>query len=360
MVITGVETYLLDSVGVPGYQWREQGVPVFAPGNKNLWVRVVTSEGIDGWSNLDYWGTIGVDLVDRRLRDLFVGRDPLMKEALWHRIWELDRIEELPLYVLGMIDVALWDITAKVAGLPLYKVLGGARDRIPCYASTATWDTVEEYLDVADQCLDLGFTAIKLHAWGDLRRDTELCRRLREHVGDEIVLMYDGSAAFGPADALRLGRELEDLGYYWYEEPMREFQLEAYRRLADVLEIPVLAAETTEGVHYTAAEFLATGAADLVRTGWWYKGGITGSLRIAHLADAFGTTAEVHGGDLPNLHLCCAIQNTTFYESMVLENPVQKEARIDEEGVIHAPTAPGIGWEVDPDRLRSMAIAVGG
>src|SRR5262245_29505459 len=177
-------------------------------------------------------GRIIADLVDRRFREMLVGRDPLLKEDLWERVWEIDRIEELPIYALGLADVALWDITAQVAGLPLYRVIGGYRDRIPAYASTVTFETTEEFLDVADQCRAAGFRAIKLHAWGDARRDARLCQDLRKHVGDEIDLMYDGSAGFDLLDAIYLGRALSEAGYLWYEEPMREFSIEAYKRLA--------------------------------------------------------------------------------------------------------------------------------
>ena len=356
MNITALEAYLVEEPA-PAHGWRE-GLPVSPATSDSLWIRVVTEDGLDGWSNLAFWGTVGLDLIDRRLRDLFVGQDALLKEDLWHRVWELDRIEELPIYLLGAVDVALWDLTAKYAGLPLYQVLGGARTSVPCYASTATFASIEEFLEVVDQCLELGFTAIKLHAWGDVRKDGELCTRLREHVGDDVDLLYDGSAAFDPYEALALGRVLEDASYAWYEEPMREFQIDAYVRLADALDIPILAGETSDGVHHTAAELLRLGAADMVRTGWYFKGGITGSIRISHLADSFGRTAEVHGGDLPNLHLCCAIRNTTWYESMALTNPVVKEAGIDDQGLIHAPTAPGIGWDVDLEALAAHAVRI--
>ncbi len=97
----------------------------------------------------------------------------------------------------------------------------------------------------------------------------------------------------------------------------------------------------------------------MVRTAWWYKSAITSSMRIAHLADAFGRTAEVHGGGLPNLHLCCAIRNTTWYESMVLTNPVVKETGVDENGEIHAPSGSGIGWEPDVERLQADGLPAG-
>lgn len=108
-------------------------------------------------------------------------------------------------------------------GDPTLSIAGGYRSHLPAYASTVTFRTIEEYLDVADQCLALGFRAIKLHAFGEVARDGALAVVLRRHVGDEIALMYDGSAAFDLQDAIRLGGILRDQGFEWYEEPMREF-----------------------------------------------------------------------------------------------------------------------------------------
>ena len=149
-------------------------------------------------------GILG-DIVDRVLRDELVGADALAREWLWHRMWELDRTEELPLYVLGLVDTALWDLAGRVAELPTWQLLGGFRRSIPAYASTVTFETLEEYLDVITQCLELGYPAIKLHAWGDARADAQLCRRVREHVGPDVALMYDGSAGFDLADAVYRG-----------------------------------------------------------------------------------------------------------------------------------------------------------
>ena len=128
--------------------------------------------------------------------------------------------------------------------MPLYKMIGGYRDRIPAYASTVTYATIEEFLDVADQCLEYGFRAIKLHAWGDPKKDAKLGQELRNHVGPDIELMYDGSAGFDLVDAIYVGRALAEAGFFWYEEPMREFNIDAYRRLRDKVDIPLLSGET--------------------------------------------------------------------------------------------------------------------
>ena len=352
MKIAGIESYPAStSIDVP-YRWRDgmQGSPSSID---TTWMRVVTDAGVDGWGPIDR-GPMGSDLVQRVLAPSFTGLDALNREAAWELIWEIDRTEEFPSYALGAVDIALWDIAGKVAGLPLYQLLGGYRDSIPAYASTATFGSVAEYLDVADQCLQAGFRAIKLHAWGDARRDAQLCAALREHVGDGIDLMYDGLSAFTLPDAVYLGRALEASGYRWYEEPMLEFGTRHYTRLCDELEIPVLAPETADGVHFTAAQWLIDGAADLLRTGSDYRG-ITGSMRVAHLADSFHTMAEVHGGGEISRHLACAVKNNSYYEAMILTNPIVVEDGISADGCISPPDGPGIGWDIDLARLRAGA-----
>ena len=328
----------------PPYQWRH-GLGGSAPAGDGAVLRIGTDEGAEGVALFARPGGAPVleELVDRVFREELVGQDPFRREWLWHRVWELDRIEELPLPTLGLIDVALWDLAGRVYGQPTWEVLGGFRTELPAYASTTTFGTIDEFLDVADQCLELGYRGIKLHAWGDARRDAVLCQALREHVGPGVPLMYDGSAAFDLPDAIRLGRALSEADYLWYEEPMREFSVTAYRRLADAVDVPLLVAETSDGVHMNAGDFIAAGAASFgVRASTTLRGGITGAMRTAHLADAYRLRAEVHGSDIPNQHLCMAIPNTTYYESLVTARTVVRERHVDAAGLVHAPQDPGI------------------
>lgn len=355
MRIVDVRAYTVEQPILHQFVWR-RGLPGSGAVSQTTWLHLVTDAGVEGFSPIAR-GLLALDLIGRRLRDMLIGQDPLQKELLWHQIWEIDRIEEFPMYMLGAVDVALWDITAKTAGLPLYQLLGGYRERIPAYASTVTFASTAEFLDVADQCLAYGFKAVKLHAWGDARRDARLCQDLRKHVGDEIALMYDGSAGFNPYEALYVGRACQEAGYLWYEEPMREFSIGAYRRLCDDLDIPVLAAETSDGCHYNVADFILHGAADMVRTSVHYKGGITGAMRVAHLAEAFQMTAEVHGGGPANLQIALAIRNNSFYESLIPCNPIVVEPGIGADGTIGAPSLPGVGFDVDLRELKQHAMA---
>jgi L-alanine-DL-glutamate epimerase-like enolase superfamily enzyme len=350
MRITHVEAHRIEiPPPEPLFRWRH-GLLGGPAGGEGGVLRVATDDGIEGAAFLPRRcaGAVLEDLVTHVLRDELVGADPLQREWLWHRMWEIDRTEELPIYVLGVVDVALWDLAGRAAGCPTWQLLGGFRTSIPAYASTATFATTEEYLDVASQCLALGYPAIKLHAWGDARRDAELCLALRQHVGDDVALMYDGSAGFDLPDAVYLGHALADAGYLWYEEPIREFSVTAYRWLADRVRVPLCVAETSDGVHMNTADFIAAGTASYVRTSAELRGGITGAMRIAHLADAFRLRAEVHGPGLTSRNLCMAIANTTYYESLVTSTPVTPDPVVEDHGLVHAPRSPGIGLPRGP------------
>ncbi|MFJ3493571.1 enolase C-terminal domain-like protein [Streptomyces sp. NPDC086091] len=333
----------------PPFRWRD-GLSGSAPAGDGAVLHLGTDEGVEGVALFARPGAFAIlnELVDGVFREELLGADPLQREWLWHRVWELDRIHELPLPTLGLIDIALWDLAGRYHGQPVWRLLGGFRESIPAYASTSTFATTAEFLDVADQCLALGYRGIKLHAWGDARRDADLCLALRAHVGPDVPLMYDGSAGFDLPDAIRLGRALSEADYLWYEEPMREFSISAYQKLAEAVDIPLLVAETSDGAHMNSADFIRAGAATFgVRAGTTLRGGITGAMRTAHLADAYRLRAEVHGSDIPNHHLCMAISNTTYYESLVTATDVRRERHVDDQGLVHAPTGPGIALPLD-------------
>jgi L-alanine-DL-glutamate epimerase-like enolase superfamily enzyme len=349
-----VDLVPVDAVAPP-FRWRD-GLPGSdGPGVSGI-LRIQTDDGIEGVIPA-VRGPIVADIVERRLREELIGQDPLRREWLWHRLWELDRIEEFPIYIQGLVDAALWDIAGKLVGHPVHQLLGTFRTTIPAYASTVTFSSIAEYLDVVDQCLTLGYPAIKLHGWGDARRDAELCKAVRAHVGDAVPLMYDGSAAFDLPDAIYVGRVLADAGYLWYEEPMREFSIAAYKQLAQMVTVPLNVAETSDGSHMNTADFIAAGCAVFVRTSWNFKGGITGAMRVAHVADAFRLRAEVHGPGLIHQHLCMAISNNTYYESLVTSNPVVREYCVDDHGLVHAPSVPGLGFEQMWEQANSGSIA---
>jgi L-alanine-DL-glutamate epimerase-like enolase superfamily enzyme len=324
-------------------------------------IRVQTDEGIEGMA-VSGKGRIDLDLVERRLGKELLGKDPLNTEYLWERIWDIDRLEEFPLYSLGLADIACWDIKGKAAGMPVYRLLGGYGDKIPAQASTTSYDTEAEYLDVIGAALEEGYTSVKLHLrWRDIETNAKLCRAVRKFVGDGVELTLDASALWNYTDSLRFGRVLEELNFRWYEEPMREFDLGSYTKLCHDLDIPILAAECSDGAHWNAAEFIRREACDIMRTSTHYKGGFTGGVKVAHLAESFGMDAEVHGGGLTNLNLGLAIPNNSYYEDIVISRADvrnKKNGAIPfKDGWVSLPEgATGIGWNVDIADLERRAL----
>jgi L-alanine-DL-glutamate epimerase-like enolase superfamily enzyme len=254
-----------------------------------------------------------------------------------------------------------------VSNMPVYKLLGGMRDQVPAYASTVTLDSLEEYMDLAEICLDKGYKAIKLHAWGRLEQDAELCRALRQKVGDDIELMYDASSMFNIyEDAVWFGRQLEEQGYFWYEEPMDHFNMTALARLAAELDIPLAVAEATHGGPWDVLAHIKAGAADIILTGPSdaFKGGFTGVMKTAHICEGYGIMCAIHGGSIACLHAACAIYNTKYFERLVPETyyapPGIHDAatEIDGEGYARPWDKPGLGIQVDWDWVNKHTAGV--
>ena len=294
-----------------------------------------------------------------------IGENPLDREYLFQKLMRADRYSgHVPITAHGPIDVALWDITAKKAGLPLWRLLGGYRDRVPAYATSPSYDTIDEYVQGALRACERGFRAFKLHTPGTVEGDIESCRAVREAMGPDFVLMSDPVAPFDHMEAMTVGRDLEKLGFLWYEEPIHDYDMYGYKQLADALDIAVAACEWNAGMYFTAAQFIQARAADIIRSDPSWKGGFTGFLKTAHLCEAYGMNCEVHAGctplmDVANLHAACAIKNCRYLELSIEEDSFGLMAGVspDEDGLVTAPTDLGLGVELDWDTLRSSAVA---
>ena len=187
---------------------------------------------------------------------------------------------------------------------------------------------------------DVGFKAFKLHAWGDAKEDAKLCRNLRKWCGPDADLMFDGSAGWDYVTSMWFGRQLEDCGFLWYEEPMREFELGSYRKLCDALDIPVLASETPDGCHWNMATWIQLGALDMTRTSWFFKGGITGAMKVCHLAECFGMEVVPHNwGEIfdhaVHFHVELAMPNCIWFEMTVPQGGGDQPGRRGHDGAFH-------------------------
>jgi L-alanine-DL-glutamate epimerase-like enolase superfamily enzyme len=321
-------------------------------------------------------------VLDGYVRPALIGQDPYARTRLWSTLARRQRGAggRLTDRALGWVDLALWDLAGQRLGLPVWQLLGGARDRVPAYASTMCGDEIRgglatpaDYADFAVALVEQGYRAIKLHTWmppvagaPSVGADIAACTAVRSAVGPDIDLMLDANHWYSRTEALRLGRALEELGYYWLEEPMEEASVSSYRWLADQLDIPVIGPETSWGKNFTRAEWASSGACDILRTGVTDVGGITAALRTLHLAEAFNLDCEVHGNGSGNLNLLGAATNCRWYERGLLHPLVDFDAvpphlrsvldPVDGDGVVTLPRRPGLGDDFDLDHITAHTV----
>ena len=179
------------------------------------------------------------------LKPLVLGQDPLARERLYQAMWHKSR--QTTYRAIGAMDVALWDIAGKAAGLPIHRLLGSYRESVPAYASSAVLPTKEAYAEEATRFKSDGWTAYKIHPPTDPVVDAEVCRAVRSAVGNRFTVMLDSTWAYQYPEALRVGKVVEELGFYWYEDPLADDDLLSYVKLKQHLSIPILATEYSPG-----------------------------------------------------------------------------------------------------------------
>ena len=319
---------------------------------------VKTDSGLEGYGF--GWGTKGGMRTAHTIAEVFrpelIGNDPLDRERLWHSAHRADRYGGLASFnSYGPLDVALWDIASKSASLPLYKLIGAYRDRIPAYASSPFMQSPEDYASLAIEAKLKGFTAFKLHPPGEPDLDIACCEAVRAAVGPEFVLMSDPVGGnYDHEDAVRVGRALEKLEYLWLEEPLYDHDIHGLEQLSRTLDIAICAGEWNSDF-FSKINYLRSGAADIIRADVSWTGGITGSLKSAHIAEGFGVNCEMHMTvlslmDVANLHVALAIKNCRYLELPFPDGAtfgIKKPLEIDNEGYVQAPTDPGLGVEID-------------
>lgn len=344
-------------------QWRDE-VP---PRQLVLTVvRILTDEGVEG--NCVTWladaGTEIADCIDNYLRPFVVGEELWNRERIWYSMMALTGFTASN-KAISAVDIALWDAAAKAAGLPLYKLLGAYRDRIPAYASTITYATTQEYVDLAVDCQKQGFTAFKLHGHGTPHEDVEICEAVRAAVGPSMKLMLDPVNTYAYDDALWVGRALERLGFIWYEAPIRDEDIAGLKALSDALDIAVLGCETKNRGIWEHAPYISAGALDMYRCVGDGIGGVTALRKLGALCETHNRKLEPHsyGSTLvqaAHLHYMLSIRNCDYFEMPVpiglLDYGMKSGITLEPDGTVVAPEAPGLGYEIDWDAMDAATV----
>jgi L-alanine-DL-glutamate epimerase-like enolase superfamily enzyme len=367
MKITDVSLTLFGWSGIPATTYGRHTGRFSGTSELGL-LTLRTDEGLEGHAFLGSAqrsaSLDGASLI-RYLKPIVLGQDPLDRERLWQAMWQRNR--QTTLRAIGAVDVALWDLGGKIAGLPIHRLLGSYRESAPAYASSAVLASPEAYAEEAASYRAAGWTAYKIHPPTDPAVDIEVCRAVRRAVGDGYTVMLDSTWAYEYPAAVRVGRAIEELGFYWYEDPLADDDLYNYVKLKQQLRIPILATEYSPGGFTAYAPWLLAHATDFLRGDVAVKGGITPLVKAAHLAEAFHMSFEIHHGgnslnNVANLHVTMAIKNCEFFE-VLLPAGAQKYAlardiEVDGNGLVHAPTGPGLDAAIDFALIEQRTTAV--
>lgn len=357
---------------------------VFMPDSKTYMssyiLRVTSSDGATG----EYCAVMGgrkwhlAQVL--RLCPSLVGRNPYQREQVYD---DFKRgLQGVAFVGVGPIDICLWDLFGKRLNVSVSSLLGGYRQNLKAYASCMHGDhngglsTVSEVIDFAASCKDLGFTAFKFHGWGDGNADAicDVVQSLGAKFGGDLSLMLDpGCDLRTYADALRVGYACDDANFFWYEDPFRDGGVSqaAHRKLRQKIRTPLLITEHVRGVE-AKADWIVSESTDFLRADPEVDLGITGCMKIAHLAEAFGMDVEVHGCGPAHRACISAIRNTNFYEvglagpqvpnymsaPVYLNGYSDQLDGVDKNGTFPVPTGAGLGVEYDWQFIEANATDV--
>ncbi|NYE25325.1 mandelate racemase/muconate lactonizing enzyme family protein [Pigmentiphaga litoralis] len=379
MKITDVITHqLLVNVDEPftssrGWFYKTKGALV---------VEIVTDEGVIGWG--DCYGPAAVNkaIVDTVLRASLIGRDPFDVEVIWEELYNKVKdygLTGMTISAISGVDIALWDIIGKAVGKPIHKLIGGAfRTELQAYATGLYFKDMdrlnEQAVEEARGYVDQGFKAIKMKiGLGSLTKDIDRVAAVRDAIGNDIQLMVDANHCFTVPQAINLGRELEKLGVHWFEEPISPEDLDGYVEVSRKLDMAIAGGEN-EFTKFSFRRILEKRAMDIVQPDVCAAGGITECKKIAALAQAqaiqcvphawgtaIGLAATMHFlASLPNTPPCLVPQPPMLeYEQTF--NPFRDElsstALTHVGGIVHVPTGPGLGIEINRAVLDKYRVA---
>ena len=341
-------------------------------------VRVYTDEGIVGIGEcFRRQPQVVKTLIDCTLKSVLVGQDPLDTELRWRDMVRAGSASDMGGAVycaIAGLDIAMWDIKGKALGMPIHKLLGGKlRDKIRMYASSMRRDLspVEE-AERAVSFVEDGYTAYKLHsgvpgAMDDPADQTvETVREVRAAVGDHIEILVDVNGAFSTHHAMEIGRALEDLGVFHFEEPRPHHDLHGLATIADALDIPIASGEMIY-THWQYRDLILQGRVDILQPDIVKVPGFTEFQRIAALASAFGKPITVHNtqptiSTVAHLHVYAAYANIPYAQEYNIEPtsirdewPLLKNPLEVKEGYMEVPDGPGLGVELDEEVVKKLA-----
>lgn len=347
---------------------------VYPQGEQTVLVRLETDGGLIGWgeAHAPYAPKVTQVLVLELFAPLILGCDPMASEVLWEKMYSSMRLRGhstgFTTEALAGIDIALWDLRGKITEQPIYALLGGPyRTSIPTYASGIPGESNAEKQAQTQRYIDEGYTAVKL-AIGrrSLEEDLTTVAAVAYTAGERAHLLIDAHGAYELSTAIQVGRELERLGCYWFEDPLLPEDHGGYAELARALDMMVVAGET-ECNRYQFRDRLASRAVDVILPDICRAGGISEGQKIAMLADVYQIpwAAHVSMGTMVHvaaaLHLAAASPNflvCEFHPTLVALGNDLVETRLEPANShLTVPQGAGLGIEFNEEKLQEVIIS---
>ncbi len=328
-------------------------------------VRVTTDSGLEGIGITyhEVGGEATCALINRNMAPKLIGRDPLQTEAIWQEFFHYLRgvgRKGLMYCALSAVDIALWDLKGKITGLPLYKLLGGNRTKVPVYSSGG-WTSYsdEELVEEMKGMVARGFKTIKFkvgyEGGRNPRRDVQRVRKVREAVGPDINLLVDANNCFDAATAVQLANNIREYDIMLFEEPVFADDIPGLARFKRGTDIPLATGEH-EYTKFGVRDLLINDAADIVQVDGARIGGYTEMLKCAAMTEAWNVKFAPHAMENIHLHLAAAIPNALFLERLLMFEDITakvfKDAPVPVDGYMEVPDLPGLGLELDMDFIR--------
>ena len=332
-------------------------------------VYIDTDEGITGvglGSGIQDAPEVGVAILEH-IKQVIIGRDPLDNERHWHEMWRPKLVGRrgITTRVISGIDIALWDLKAKVAGMPLYKLLGGFTDSVDTYIAGGYYEEGKGLRELAlemERNIELGATAVKMKVGGvPINEDIERVRTVRDAVGPDVKVMVDANNAYRHYEAIEFARKAEKYDIFWFEEPVEPDDYIGQREITRATGVPVAAGEN-EYTRYGFRDMINHRAVDILQPDALILGGITDFMKVAALAQANDLDIAPHGNQYIHIHLVAAIPNgltLEYYRDSV--DPMHGKIYMDElelkDGRVYAPNRPGLGIEINEKALAEYRVA---
>jgi L-alanine-DL-glutamate epimerase-like enolase superfamily enzyme len=366
MKITGMET---DILRFPPGKIYYDAIHEFGAEGGGVVLRLQTDAGITGWSEVTFGTMTGAPevlqtILQKELKPVLMGQDPGFPKRLRSDMWkalEYAGVQGMQTFAISAVEIAIWDIVAKCFDVPGYKILGAYQETCPVYSMCGWYypndDDLSQYKKAVENAFEEGFSGAKIKVGRfSLQDDEKRIKLAMDIAGPNRLIMVDANQKFLVPEAIQRGKVYQQMGAYWYEEPLVPYDHAGYAQVAEELEIRVAGGEN-EYTKYAFADLINRRCVDVVQPDARRAGGISEWMEVAALADAAKLPLASHGGGPVDLQMLLCMPNAIYMESGSFKGngSTLEKLRMVNSAVL-APERPGMGSELRPEYLQKFKV----